>query len=76
MAKHLRIDIAELTDIGRRRSNNQDNLGRHVPENHDERDRVGALFVVADGMGGHAAGEIASKVAVQTITATYADAMK
>ncbi len=71
MAKQLRVDVAELTDIGRKRAVNQDNLGRRVPDDPDETARDGALFVVADGMGGHAAGEIASTVAVQTICTTY-----
>lgn len=75
MAKKLRLDVAELTDIGRRRSNNQDNLARRIPDNQTELDDYGALIVVADGMGGHAAGEIASTVAVQTISATYGDVL-
>lgn len=37
-------------------------------------ERDGALFVVADGMGGYAAGEVASSVAVQTIAKTYFEA--
>ncbi len=47
-----------LTDIGRRRQQNEDAFLR----NDDIR-----LFVVADGMGGHAAGEVASSEAVDTI---------
>jgi serine/threonine protein phosphatase PrpC len=74
VAKQLRIETAELTDIGRRRNDNQDNMGRRVPDDPEELERDGALFVVADGMGGHAAGEIASTVAVQTMTSAYFDA--
>lgn len=73
MAKQLKVDFAELTDIGRRRSVNQDNLAQRVPEDPQEVERNGALFVVADGMGGHAAGEIASTIAVNTICSAYFD---
>ena len=45
------------TDIGRRRQNNEDSL-TVLPEMH--------VFMVCDGMGGHAAGEVASQIAVET----------
>jgi protein phosphatase len=51
-------EAALLSDIGRRRANNQDS-GGSFPE-------IG-LFVIADGMGGHRGGEVASKIAVDTI---------
>jgi protein phosphatase len=54
----MKISACALTDTGLRRSNNEDAV--HA-------DCESGLFIVADGMGGHAAGEIASSMAVKTI---------
>jgi len=58
----LHIEWQALSDVGKTRQNNQDFLGNHESKKGDF-----SLFVVADGMGGHAAGEIASKTAVKAI---------
>ncbi len=52
------IQAAGNTDIGLVRKNNEDNFG------YDLRD---GIFVVCDGMGGQQAGELASKIAVDTV---------
>ncbi len=53
-----------MTDVGMVRDNNQDSY--FVPVNEDI-----PLFVVADGMGGHKAGEIASNMAINIIRDTF-----
>lgn len=67
----LAIDFASLTDRGRVRLNNEDANGQFVPETSAEIEERGVVFVVADGMGGHRGGEIASRIAVRTILAFY-----
>ena len=69
--KQLRIDVAQLTDVGRRREHNEDNMAYVIPKDPQVMTKKGALFIVADGMGGHAAGEVASEIAVDTVSNVY-----
>jgi len=62
-----RVDIAARTDIGSVRKNNEDSLGIF----DEDGDAGAALLVVADGMGGAAAGEVASQTAVHTLAEQY-----
>jgi len=59
------LSVAGLTDIGRQRELNEDCFYFKVVQSSDEGPL--GLFVVADGMGGHLAGEVASHWAVQAI---------
>lgn len=67
----MKLEVASLTDPGQVRPNNEDAFGHFEPSNEDERLSTGWLFVVADGMGGHRGGEIASRLAVDTIKSTF-----
>ena len=59
------------SDIGLRRGNNQDSYGVLLAHNMDDWRERGHLLIVADGMGAHAAGELASKLAVDHVSHLY-----
>ena len=61
---------ADRTDIGRRRANNQDSKAV-LPANGQQQRSRGWLFLVADGMGAHAAGELASAIAADRVPKIY-----
>jgi len=62
-----------LSDIGRRRKRNEDTIGHWPPSPEQPESELGALFVLADGVGGAAAGEIASREAVRHVIRAYYD---
>jgi protein phosphatase len=66
-----KIQYATLSDVGMRRKNNQDSFSVQLCSENEVWQQFGHLFVVADGMGGHAVGELASKMAVDTIPLTF-----
>lgn len=65
------IQYASRSDIGFRRANNQDSFAIQICQDEKEFSEHGHLFLIADGMGGHAVGELASKIAADTIPHTY-----
>ncbi len=84
---HARVDIGAQTHTGHVRANNEDNFyvarasrtletmltslpSGDVPQRADE---INHVMVVADGMGGHAAGEVASRLAISTLVSLALD---
>jgi PPM family protein phosphatase len=65
------VTVSMLSDKGCLRSGNEDSASYAYPQPPSPEARQGLLALVADGMGGHAAGEVASKIAVQTIARVY-----
>ncbi len=69
MALPFTLQVAHRTDIGRTRARNEDNLLSLVPDDGRLVRTRGALFVVADGMGGR--GDVASDLVVQQVRDHY-----
>ncbi|MDY7039315.1 MAG: Stp1/IreP family PP2C-type Ser/Thr phosphatase [Chloroflexota bacterium] len=65
--------IGALSDPGQKRELNEDSWGIVREEDHHPEviARKGRLYAVADGMGGHAAGEVASQLAIAVLFETY-----
>lgn len=67
------IEVSSQSDIGCLRTNNEDSFGYWEPTDDDQFLRKGRLAVVADGMGGYEGGQEASRLAVETLVASYRD---
>lgn len=65
------VQYASKTDVGMRRSTNQDSLVVRLCSDYEEWQRCGHVFVVADGMGGHSVGDLASRITVEAFPQAF-----
>jgi protein phosphatase len=63
----LDLEFAELSDRGHRRELNEDCLGHVVPASAAQVQSQGWFFALADGLGGQERGEVASRIAIETV---------
>jgi hypothetical protein len=59
------VDFSMRTDQGRVRDHNEDFVAFHLPSGPEEESQNGQLYIVADGVGGSDAGEVASRYATE-----------
>jgi serine/threonine protein phosphatase PrpC len=71
MKGDLQLDAWQLTDPGKERAHNEDYCGSFTPKDRELLAERGQLYLVADGIGGHQAGDVASQYAVEQILYAY-----
>jgi len=67
----LDLEFAELSDAGLTRDHNEDFLGHVLPTTPAQVQSQGWLFALADGVGGQELGEVASRLAIETVQAGF-----
>jgi serine/threonine protein phosphatase PrpC len=67
----LDIEFAELSDTGLTRDHNEDFVGHVIPSTPAQVQSQGWLFALADGVGGQEKGEVASRMAIDTVLAGF-----
>jgi PPM family protein phosphatase len=67
----VRLSVGAKTDMGRVREHNEDKFDTLEPEDPGVLALKGRFYAVADGMGGHSAGQIASELALKTAFRVY-----
>ena len=67
----LELEFAQLSDPGKVRAQNEDFIGYAEPRTPEHARNQGWLFALADGCGGHDRGEVASRIAVDTLVSNF-----
>jgi protein phosphatase len=67
----MQLTVASRSEQGPVRQNNEDFVAFWEPEGLEEKRERGALAIIADGVGGHGDGEVASRMAVEVALETF-----
>jgi len=70
----LDVEFSQFSDRGPVRERNEDYVGSVLPTSPEQARSHGWLFAVADGVGGHRQGDVASRTAVESVLAGFRDA--
>jgi serine/threonine protein phosphatase PrpC len=73
--KSMDVEFFELSDLGKVREGNEDYFGHAIPDESTRIRSHGWLFVLADGVGGHDRGEVASRTAVESVLTSFREAV-
>ncbi|MEO8973590.1 MAG: protein phosphatase 2C domain-containing protein [Ktedonobacteraceae bacterium] len=71
MVTQFQLHASQRTDIGPQRKTNEDRMITIIPEDAQILAQKGALFIVADGLGGYMNGDVASEMAVNAVRDSY-----
>ena len=71
MVTQFHLNVSQRTDIGPQRKTNEDRMITIIPEDTQILAQNGALFIVADGLGGYMHGDVASEMAVNAVRDFY-----
>jgi protein phosphatase len=69
----LDLEFAGLSDTGKLRERNEDFIGYAAPASAEQANERGWLFALADGVGGQDHGDVASRLAIETLQAGFHD---